>query len=214
MEPFKCLFCSDRVKGYAELIEHSRKHRGLTVGAHKLSEVQDSAENKPGRPQRKCQLKNKDAESVSSNKECQKEKNGYGIEGCHVCEICGTGAKSRSDVNRHILECHLGEGPCTCEHCNEIYQSKEDLLNHLYSLNTLGDDAVQSEDGASFSLTPRGSEPDTDDYSEEEDSDEDPEWNVGFSYDVDGYDTELEDSDEDLECSVGVKHNADDTDDG
>ena len=215
MEPFKCLFCSDRVRGYAELIEHLRKHRGLTVGAHKLSEVQDSAENKPGRPQRECQLKNKDAESVSSNKECQKEKNGHRIEGSHVCEICGTGAKSRSDVNRHILECHLGEGPYTCEHCNEIYQSKEDLLNHLYSLNVHGDDdAAQSEDGISLSLTARGSESDIDNHSEEEHSDEDPEWNVGFSYDVDGYDTELEASDEDLECSVGVKHNADDTDDG
>ena len=195
MEPFKCLFCCDKVRGYTELIEHSRKHRGLTVGAHKLSEVQDSAENKPGRPQRKCQLKNKDAESVSSNKECQKEKNGHRIEGCHVCEICGTGAKSRSDVNRHILECHLGEGPYTCEHCNEIYQSKEDLLNHLYSLNTHGDDAVQSEDGASFSLTPSGSEPDTDDHSEEEDSDEDPEWNVGFKHNANGYGIEIEDTD-------------------
>ena len=94
-----------------------------------------------------------------------------------------------------FLECHLGEGPYTCEHCNEIYQSKEDLLNHLYSLNTHGDDAVQSEDGASFSLTPSGSEPDTDDHSEEEDSDEDPEWNVGFKHNANGYGIEIEDTD-------------------
>ena len=84
--------------------------------------------------------------------------------GGELCEICDYEASSKSEINKHFIDIHLGDGPYTCEHCNNVYQTAESLLEHLNSLSTTVESSANNE------LTTYDSNHDGDSVDETEDA--------------------------------------------
>ena len=146
----ECVLCYKRITGKTQLFNHLRTH--FTVLDHDDVRV-------------KCTLCDYENHFRGLLKHCMREhnlplrwpelsmklRNGYKPvnKEMFTCDLCGFQRKTKSGLNSHIVEEHLGHGPYNCEHCQVLFDTKVALLEHL---NSLVSSAKKKRQGHSLSI--------------------------------------------------------------
>ena len=154
VDSFQCLKCHTQFRDIKELLCHLRLHPDDEWETAKGSKNPVHKDRKKSRRR----LSNRSNEHISHDvpmknntlkKDClRRTTRSTSITSTTnkgKCEICGYEASSKLKINKHIIDSHLGDGPYTCEHCNNVYQTAESLLEHLNSLSTTEGSSANNE---------------------------------------------------------------------